>query len=138
MMQVAYRGGIGFTLGISLAIAGCAGMGTPANTAFLYKNISVADGSAVAGEGNNILFKGSPLGLSGTAIKAGDTLRDVKVAQNDLSLINIAQTKGAGKVRIISVVPSLDTANVRYSPPSTIRATRRPPCVRSHTRPDRS
>ena len=108
-MQVAYRGGIGFALGLSLAIAGCAGMGTPANTAFLYKNISVADGSAVAGEGNNILFKGSPLGLSGTAIKAGDTLRDVKVAQNDLSLINIAQTKGAGKVRIISVVPSLDT-----------------------------
>jgi thiol peroxidase len=84
-------------------------MGTPASTGFLYKNISVADGSAVAGEGNNILFKGSPLGLSGTAIKTGDALRDVKVTQNDLSLINIAQTKGAGKVRIISVVPSLDT-----------------------------
>jgi thiol peroxidase len=31
------------------------------------------------------------------------------VAQNDLSLVNIAQTKGTGKVRIISVVPSLDT-----------------------------
>lgn len=108
-MQTVTRGWIGLGLSLSLGIAGCAGMGTPASTGFLYKSISVADGSAVTGEGNNVLFKGSPLGLSGTAIKAGDALRDVKVTQNDLSLINIAQTKGAGKVRIISVVPSLDT-----------------------------
>ena len=40
-------------------------------------------------------------------IKVGDQLRDVKVAKGDLSLVNIAETKG--KVRIISVVPSLDT-----------------------------
>jgi thiol peroxidase len=33
----------------------------------------------------------------------------VKLAQTDLSLVNIADTKGKGKVRIISVVPSLDT-----------------------------
>jgi thiol peroxidase len=109
MMQAASRGWIGLGLSLSLGIAGCAGMGTPANTGFLYKNISVADGTAASGEGNNVLFKGNPLGLSGTAIKTGETLRDVKVTQNDLSLINIAQTKGAGKVRIISVVPSLDT-----------------------------
>ncbi len=108
-MQAAYRGWIGCALSLSLGITGCAGMGTPASTGFLYKNISVADGTAVSGEGNNVLFKGNPLGLSGTAIKTGDTLRDVKVTQNDLSLINIAQTKGVGKVRIISVVPSLDT-----------------------------
>ena len=109
-MQAAYhRGWIGLGLSLSLGIAGCAGMGAPADTGFLYKNISVADGTAVSGEGNNVLFKGSPLGLSGTAIKTGDALRDVNVTQNDLSLINIAQTKGAGKVRIISVVPSLDT-----------------------------
>ncbi|HEX5645626.1 MAG TPA: thiol peroxidase [Nitrospira sp.] len=109
MMQAASRGWIGLGLSLSLGIAGCAGMGTPASTGFLYQNISVADGTAVSGEGNNVLFKGSPLGLSGTAIKTGDALRDVKVTQNDLSLINIAQTKGVGKVRIISVVPSLDT-----------------------------
>ena len=108
-MQAAYRGWIGCALSLSLGIAGCAGMGTPTSTGFLYKNISVADGTAVSGEGNNILFKGNPLGLSGAAIKTGDALRDVKVTQNDLSLINITQTKGAGKVRIISIVPSLDT-----------------------------
>jgi thiol peroxidase len=33
----------------------------------------------------------------------------VNVTQTDLSPINIARTKGEGKVRIISVVPSLDT-----------------------------
>lgn len=108
-MQAAYRGWIGFALSLTLGVAGCAGIGAPLESSFNYKNITIADGSAASGEGNNILFKGSPLGLSGTAIKTGDVLRDVKVAQNDLSLINIAQTKGAGKVRIISVVPSLDT-----------------------------
>src|SRR5262249_16743518 len=108
-MHVTYRGWIGFGLSFSLGIAGCAGMGTPTGTGFLYKNIAVADGTVISGEGNNVLFKGSPLELSGASIKTGDSLRDVKVTQNDLSLINIAQTKGAGKVRIISVVPSLDT-----------------------------
>ncbi|MBM4139786.1 MAG: hypothetical protein FJ244_10035, partial [Nitrospira sp.] len=109
MMQAASKRWIELGLSLSLGIAGCTGMGTPVSTEFLYQNIAVANGTAVSGEGNNILFNGNPLGLSGTAIKTGDPLRDVKVAQNDLSLINIAQTKGTGKVRIISVVPSLDT-----------------------------
>lgn len=41
--------------------------------------------------------------------KVGDPSRDVKVGQNDLSLVNIAETKGTGKGRIITVVQSLDT-----------------------------
>lgn len=93
----------------SLAVVGCAGMGKSAETGFMYKNLTVADGSAVAGEGHSILFRGSPSMLSGNGIKVGDQLRDVKVAQTDLSLIDIVHTKGEGKVRIISVVPSLDT-----------------------------
>jgi thioredoxin-dependent peroxiredoxin len=76
---------------------------------FLYKNITVAEGSATAGDGHNVLFKGNPLSLSGNGIKVGDQLRGVKLAQTDLSLVNIADTAGKGKVRIISVVPSLDT-----------------------------
>lgn len=85
---------------------GCGSMG---ESGFLYKNYSVAGGSAVAGEGHTVLFKGSPLALSGTGVRVGDRLRDVKVTQTDLSLINVVETKGKGKVRIISVVPSLDT-----------------------------
>jgi thioredoxin-dependent peroxiredoxin len=94
---------------VCLAIGGCAGMGRSAESGFMYKNLPVADKSALAGEGQRVLFKGSPLVLSGNGIKVGDHLRDVKLAQPDLSLINIVHTKGAGKVRIISVVPSLDT-----------------------------
>jgi thiol peroxidase len=47
--------------------------------------------------------------LSGTGIKVGDHLREVKLTDRDLGLVNIAHTAGSGKVRIISVVPSLDT-----------------------------
>jgi thioredoxin-dependent peroxiredoxin len=85
---------------------GCGSMG---ESGFLYENRPVADGSAIAGDGHTVLFKGSPLALSGTGVKIGDQLRDVKVTQTDLSLINVVETKGNGKVRIISVVSSLDT-----------------------------
>ena len=90
----------------SLGLVGCQ---TTASNTFLYKNMPVSDGTAVAGEGNKVLFKGNPLTLTGSGVKIGDVLRDVKVTQNDLSLVKIAETKGSGKVRIISVVPSLDT-----------------------------
>lgn len=93
-------------IGFSLGLAGCQ---TNTSNTFLYKDMPVSNGTAVAGEGNKVLFKGNPLALAGSGVKIGDTLRDVKVAQNDLSLVNIAETKGSGKVRIISVVPSLDT-----------------------------
>jgi thiol peroxidase len=100
---------IGAALCMALGFAGCASTGTSSGTNFFYKNMTVAEGSTVAGEGHTVLFKGSPLALSGTGIKVGDPLREVELTQADLSLINITDTKGKGKVRIISVVPSLDT-----------------------------
>ena len=108
-MQTGYYGVIGTALYLALGLAGCGSTGSSTDISFLYKNLTVADGSAIAGEGHSILFKGSPLMLSGNGIRVGDHLRDVKVAQANLSLVNISHTKGAGKVRIISVVPSLDT-----------------------------
>ncbi|MGE0642162.1 MAG: thiol peroxidase [Nitrospira sp.] len=100
---------MGTALCLSLGVVGCQTMGGSAGQAFSYKSMPVADGSATAGEGNKVLFKGDPLPLSGNGVQIGDRLRDVNLAQNDLSLINIAETKGAGKVRIINIVPSLDT-----------------------------
>ncbi len=105
-MRIHNLGFMSMVLCLSLGIVGCQSTG---GNNFTYKSMPVADGTAVAGEGNKILFEGNPLALAGSGVKIGDTLRDVKVAQNDLSLVNIAETKGAGKVRIISVVPSLDT-----------------------------
>lgn len=94
---------------IYLAPGGCGTLSSSGAPDFAYKNLTVADGSAVAGEGNNILFQGKPMALSGMGIKVGDKLRDVKLVQTDLSMVNINETKGKGKVRIISIVPSLDT-----------------------------
>ncbi len=100
---------VGSTLAVSIATAGCAGMSQSAESGFLYKNLPVATGSVAAGEGNSVLFKVSPLALVGPGIKVGDSLREVKLTQTDLSQVSITDTKGKGKVRIISVVPSLDT-----------------------------
>jgi thiol peroxidase len=108
-MRTKYCSVINTLLCLSLGLAGCQAMGGATGAEFSYKNLPVAEGSAVAGEGNKVLFKGTPLALTGNGVQVGDMLRDVKVTQNDLTLVNIAQTKGAGKVRIISVVPSLDT-----------------------------
>lgn len=90
-------------------VSACGGSGGPLGSGFLYKNLPVADGTVAAGEGHSVLFKGSPLMLSGNGIKVGDSLRDVKLTSGDLTLVNIAQTAGSGKVRIISIVPSIDT-----------------------------
>ncbi len=108
-MRAAHRMIVGATLSMAIGLTGCASTGS---SSFLYKNYTVADGSAVAGEGRTVLFKGSPLVLSGTGIKVGDSLREVQLTQmteTGLSPIGITDTKGKGKVRIISVVPSLDT-----------------------------
>ena len=94
---------------LTIGLAGCSGSGRLLDSGFSYSNLPVAEGSVAAGEGHSVLFKGSPLMLSGTGIKVGDQLRDVKLTDRDLAPINISHTAGSGKVRIISVVPSLDT-----------------------------
>ena len=97
------------TLGIIclVGMTGCDGKDKSAGTGFMYKELPVATGNATAGKGHSVTFKDSPFKLDGPGIKVGDKLRNVKVAKGDLSLINIADTKG--KVRIINIVPSLDT-----------------------------
>jgi thiol peroxidase len=108
-MTAGYRTIIGAALCMAIGFTGCASTGSSSGANFPYKNYSIADGSAVAGEGRTVLFHGNPLGLSGNGIAVGDSLRDVQLTQTDLSPIGITETKGKGKVRIISVVPSLDT-----------------------------
>jgi len=75
---------------------------------FSYKDFKIAKNSAEAGEGHSVTFKGDPKALAGPGIKVGDQLRDVQVVKGDLTLVNIADTRGM--VRIISLVPSIDTA----------------------------
>jgi thiol peroxidase len=96
-------------VGLLFACTGCAGMGKSVESGFMYKNLPVAQASATAGEGHSVTLFGKATLLSGPEIKAGDKLRDALVTKPDLSLVHIGGTDGKGKVRIISVVPSLDT-----------------------------
>ncbi len=55
----------------------------------------------------SVTFKGNPITLLGSEVKVGDTAPEFTVLANDLSPVTLADS--AGQVRIISVVPSLDT-----------------------------
>jgi len=54
-----------------------------------------------------ITFKGNPLTLVGNEVKVGDKAPDFEVVANDLSPFRLSSI--AGKVCLISCVPSLDT-----------------------------
>lgn len=54
-----------------------------------------------------ITFKGNSVTLLGNEVKVGDKAPDFKVLANDLSEVSLADSKG--QVRLISVVPSIDT-----------------------------
>ena len=56
---------------------------------------------------NAVTFKGNPLTLIGPDIKVGDKAPNFQVIARDLSPVTLDSSKG--KVRLISVVPSLDT-----------------------------
>jgi thiol peroxidase len=54
-----------------------------------------------------ITFKGNPFTLLGPELKVGDKAPDFSVVDNGLAPVTLASS--AGKIRIISSVPSLDT-----------------------------
>lgn len=54
-----------------------------------------------------VTLKGNPLTVIGDPLKVGDKAPDFVLTANDLSKVTLADSKG--KVRLISVVPSLDT-----------------------------
>ena len=54
-----------------------------------------------------ITFKGNPFTLLGPQLKAGDRAPDFAVVDNGLAPVSLVSS--AGKIRIISSVPSLDT-----------------------------
>jgi thiol peroxidase len=70
-------------------------------------DMPVAKDSAKAGAGNSVTLKGNALPLAGTAIEVGKPMPSAVVTSTALKPVNLADS--SGKVRIISVVPSLDT-----------------------------
>lgn len=55
----------------------------------------------------NVTFKNNPVTLLGQEVSVGDAAPSFTVLANDLSEVTLEDSKG--KVRLISVVPSLDT-----------------------------
>lgn len=55
----------------------------------------------------SITFKGNPVTLLGNEVKVGEKAPNFSVLANDLSEVTLDNSKGS--VRLISVVPSLDT-----------------------------
>ncbi len=56
---------------------------------------------------NAITFAGNPLTLAGSEIKVGQQAPDFQVIANDLSSVSLKDFEG--KVKVFSIVPSLDT-----------------------------
>ena len=94
---------------MSLIITGLLGVG--AISAYAageeVQGIKVNKEMGTAGDGSSVLMKGNPLPLRGQAIKVGEPLPSAIVTGANLGPVDIAT--GNGKVRIISVVPSVDT-----------------------------
>jgi thiol peroxidase len=88
----------------ALSIALAASLASPARS---DDAIPVAKGSVAPGDGQSVTFKGSPLPLAGHPIKLGEPLPASTLTGGNMAPVNIAEP--TGKVRIISVVPSLDT-----------------------------
>ena len=66
------------------------------------------DTITATGEGNSVGIRGRALQLSGHSIKVGDKLPSATLVGENMAPIDLAA--GAGKVRVLSIVPSIDTA----------------------------
>ena len=60
------------------------------------------------GTGQNVSMRGRPVALSGNSLKVGDKLPAISVTGTNMAAVDLAVNPG--KVRVMSIVPSLDTA----------------------------
>lgn len=59
------------------------------------------------GDGNSVGSRGRPAELAGATLRVGDKLPSVSLVKTDMSVIDLGNN--GGKVRILNIVPSLDT-----------------------------
>ena len=92
------------TIAMFALLAGC----TSEETNQVQADLPIDKGSVKAGAGSSVTMNGGALALAGTGVvEVGKPLPAAIVSSNELKPVNI--TDASGKVRIISVVPSLDT-----------------------------
>lgn len=66
-----------------------------------------SDSIKATGDGNNVGIRGRSIELAGTSLKLGDKLPSATLVKTDMGTLDIAEN--GGKVRILNIVPSLDT-----------------------------
>jgi thiol peroxidase len=103
-MEETTMGRLVLLLGAAALLAACA---TTKPTNQVQADMPVAKGSAQAGAGHSVTLKGNALALAGEPVEVGKPLPAATVSSTDLKPVNLADA--SGKVRVISVVPSLDT-----------------------------
>ena len=69
--------------------------------------LTVNKGSNKPGDGQTVTMKGNALPLIGTGIEVGKPLPSAVLTNGSLGPVNLADSKG--KVKIINIVPSIDT-----------------------------
>jgi thiol peroxidase len=84
-----------------VSLSACA---TDSKNQFSYKELPVSKANA---EGSTVAFRGTPQKLEGNTVRVGESLRDAKLTTSDMRPMSLADTQG--KVRIVSIVPSVDT-----------------------------
>ncbi len=92
---------------ITASVGALALLGTLALPGFADDTMAVAKGSVAPGDGHSVTLKGNALPLAGSAVKVGVPLPAATLINGSMQPVNIAEARG--KVRIINVVPSLDT-----------------------------
>ena len=92
----------------TIAICGLLSACTSEQTNQVQADLPIDKGSVKAGAGNTVTMQGNALALTGTgAVVVGKLLPAALLSSHELKPVDIAD--GDAKVRIISVVPSLDT-----------------------------
>jgi thiol peroxidase len=92
---------------ITASVGALALLATFASPGLADDTMAVAKGSVAPGDGHSVTLKGNALPLAGSAVKVGVPLPAATLINGSMQPVNIAEAKG--KVRIINVVPSLDT-----------------------------
>ncbi len=92
---------------MSLALGNLNGCATISTKIAVEPKFTISTESVIPGSGNIVTLKGSPVTLEGNGVKVGDPAPEAALTGNDLKQVLLPGEKG--RVKIISIVPSLDT-----------------------------
>ena len=94
-------------ISLFMGLVVCSGCATLSFVSPVEPRHIIVSSSANPGSGNSVTMRGTSLTLIGSGVKVGDQATEVTLVGTDLKPVNLPGDKG--RVKIISIVPSLDT-----------------------------